>query len=178
MLSLRSARENPGALKGRLRLWAAYCYASVFLFGSCDTLLTRRYAQKASVTGVISALEQHHGRHPYSKLDVMDSAGTRVQLRIDYAGTGLQVGEKVWTEWMAYNAQVTRMDVLSGSHPVSHLQHVVPFETVIGLFLGTYILFLANRGFRRNPHGFGMQSDVRPPLNGVDTASLLNLNGR
>jgi hypothetical protein len=177
ILAILCSREDPSPHKGKLKRWSSYCFAAVCIFASCDTLLTRRIAERASWTGTIGWMEQHRGKNDHSSFALIDASGNRASLRIDYAGEMLQLGEKVKVVWMSYNDQAIRLDVLSGPLAGRFFDDTTPFGSIMDFLLGFAILGIATFASRKNPNAYPRdRSNDPPPLTGVDSQSLIKLN--
>lgn len=177
--AIATSRTEVGARKGRLRFAAEFCFASVFLLAGLDTFLTRELAQRSHTSGVITALEQHGGKRSYSLFVLTMNSGQTVNLRIDSNSKLLEIGEQVAAEWMQYNNEATRLDILTGPNTGDHLRDAGPFYGWLDLALGLWLIHLCFRSRRFNPSGEPRsEAESSDRGSGVDELSLLNLNRR
>jgi hypothetical protein len=178
VLGLLTLREDPGPRRGKLKLWTTYCISAVLIGGSCDSFLTHKLAARTSATGTVSSLQKHGGKNSYSTFELTNEMGDHFFLRIDSASETLQMGETVKVEWMSYNAEAMRIDILSGPNAGQHINDSSPFSSLIYMALGIWFAWAAGKAWRRSPDAYPRnRSDEQPPLNGVDPKSLLNLSG-
>jgi hypothetical protein len=70
---------------------------------------------RPTITGTIGALAQHHGKSSSSTFTVVGDNDERVLIYCYYAGTGLQMGERIRVHYIQFNHHLLDAEILSGS---------------------------------------------------------------
>jgi hypothetical protein len=106
---------------------------------------------RPTMTGTIGGLSQKHGnRSSSSDFVVVGDDDQRVAIHCHYAGTGLQMGERIRVRYIQYNHNLLEAEILSGSVSGWHFAES-DGRWLYGCMamLGLALLFAGYRALRR-----------------------------
>jgi hypothetical protein len=166
-----------GSKRGILRLTGVLLMAAAFLISACLRLFYIHTSKQTVVTGWITNLVVHHGKHSSSRFYVVRVDGSYVRVDADYTGTSLQNGESVTAKVLDFDGTLLYLRVLEGSNQGWELTE--GNGTVTCLFWLAISVFFAVggiRSWRSQPDAPDPPGDQAAPDGAVDEYSLLHLS--
>jgi hypothetical protein len=152
-------------------------FGTTFVLGGADSLWTRQVAPKYAMSGTVSSIERIGGKNPKIHFTLTNQNGGHLRLTAATGSNALQLGELIQADWMIFNDNVLHYTVLYGPHRGETFQDVLPFDSLISLLVGPWLMFIGYRLWRKDPLGHPQKGKPQAPVpSDVDDKSLLHLD--
>jgi hypothetical protein len=169
-----------GPRKGRLQLAASLLIGAVVCVASVSDFVIDRQRPVFEAAGYVRSAAVHRaGKSDRTEIQIQMASGAVAHVNARGRSPYFRPGEPIEATYKGYTGSIVRARFYSASGALEgQFDGASSFGNFLAFGLGVFLMWAGVVKFRRDPEGAEVGRGQTTPVNGVDTASLLNLSDR